>query len=77
LGNTVESWAITSSDAYSFDAFRHEHQLAIPYFFGDATLLKTMIRSNPGLILLKDGTVIEKWHHNDVPSADEVKALLK
>lgn len=76
LGAAVESWSITSSGADSFDAFRHEHQLAIPYLFADATLLKTMIRSNPGLILLKDGTVMKKWHYNDVPSPDEVKALL-
>lgn len=76
LGGAVDSWALTSSDAASFDSFRHEHQLAIPYYFADATLLKTMIRSNPGLILLKDGVVMEKWHYNDVPSAEEVRDLL-
>ena len=77
LGEEVEALVVTSSDEASFDAFRHESQLAIPYYFGDATLLKTMIRSNPGLILLQDGTVRKKWHYNDVPEAAAVKELLR
>jgi uncharacterized membrane protein YphA (DoxX/SURF4 family) len=77
LGNEVETIAVTSSNEADFDAFRHENQLAIPYYFGDATLLKTMIRSNPGLILLQDGTVKEKWHFNDIPEATAVREGLK
>ncbi|WP_315341729.1 BT_3928 family protein [Hoylesella oralis] len=37
------------------------------FFNTDATTLKTIIRSNPGLLLLKDGVVIRKWSHNDLP----------
>lgn len=76
LGNSVEPWALTSSDEASFEAFRHEHQLAMPYFYGDATVLKTMIRTNPGLILMQDGVVKGKWSHNAVPEADEIRRLL-
>lgn len=77
LQGTTESLVLTSSDVASFEAFRHEYQLAIPYYFSDATLLKTMIRSNPGIILIKDGTVLGKWHHNDVPGPEEIKTLLR
>lgn len=77
LGSEVETIALTSSSEADFDAFRHENQLAIPYYFGDATLLKTMIRSNPGLILLQEGTVKEKWHFNDIPEATAVREGLK
>lgn len=35
----------------------------------DQKALRTMIRSSPGYILLQDGVVIKKWHHNDRPNA--------
>ncbi|WP_026953761.1 BT_3928 family protein [Algoriphagus vanfongensis] len=41
----------------------------------DATVVKTMIRSNPGIMLLKDGTVLAKFHHNNTPDASEVLDL--
>jgi hypothetical protein len=39
-------------------------------------VLKTIIRSNPGLTLWVDGTVKGMWHYNDVPEADELKKLI-
>lgn len=76
LQNRAEVLVVTSSDEAAYEAFRHEHQIAIPYAFGDATLLKTIMRANPGLVLLKDGVVLGKWHHNDVPEKAEVLQLL-
>lgn len=71
-----DTWILTSSGNETFDAFRHKTQLGAPYFLADATVLKTMIRSNPGVILLKEGVVIGKWHYNDTPLEDEVIELL-
>ncbi len=51
--------------------------LAGPFLSGDATMLKTTIRSNPGLIVLNQGRVVKKWHHNDLPSVEEVQSYLK
>lgn len=48
-----------------------------PFFATDGTTLKTIIRSNPGLLLLKDGTVIRKWSHNSLPTADQLTAPLE
>lgn len=76
LGESVQTIVLTSSGGPIYDRFRHEHQLAIPYYFGDATVLKTIVRSNPGLVLLQDGTVKGKWHNNAVPEAWEVMTLL-
>jgi hypothetical protein len=67
---------LTSSGEQVFDAFRHEMQLSVPYYFVDATVLKTMIRSNPGLILLREGTVLGKWHGNDVPEVAKLTASI-
>ena len=67
--------ALTSTSGPEVDAFRHEIQA--PFEFGtmDETTLKTIVRSNPGLVWLKKGVVFKKWHYNDVPSAEALKAL--
>ncbi|MFK7952350.1 MAG: BT_3928 family protein [Ekhidna sp.] len=70
------TWILTSSGYEIFEEFRHKTQLAAPYFFTDATVLKTIVRSNPGVVLLKDGTVLGKWHFNDTPLADDVIKIL-
>lgn len=71
-----ETWILTSSGYEIFEAFRHKNQLAAPYYFTDATVLKTIVRSNPGVVLLKDGTVMGKWHYNDTPLTDDVIEIL-
>lgn len=47
-----------------------------PFCMTDETTLKTIIRSNPGLLLLKDGTIIRKWSHNRLPDSEELKGPL-
>jgi hypothetical protein len=77
LDGKVEMMVFTASSSEQFEIFRHEYQLAIPYYFVDATVLKTIVRSNPGITLWKDGTVKGMWHHNDTPDAVEVLTKLK
>ncbi len=72
----IEVVAITSSDRQSFEDFRHNHNLAIPYYYADGVVIKTMIRSIPGIILLKNGTVLGKWSHNAVPKKQDILELL-
>lgn len=71
-----ETWILTSTGAERFEQFRHQHQLGAPYFFADATVLKTIVRSNPGIWLIDDGTVKAKWHYNDTPLVDDVVDIL-
>ena len=43
------------------------------FYFGDDIVLKTMVRSNPGLLLMKVGIVRAKWNYNDIPSYEDFK----
>jgi len=67
-------YAVVSNVYEDIEPFRHEHQNMFEYLTGDGTMLKTIVRSNPGLVLLNKGTVLAKWHYNDIPSYDEIKA---
>lgn len=76
LDPEIGAYALTATDGQVFEAFLDEVGLEIPYYYADATVLKTIIRSNPGMFLLQDGVVKGKWHYNDTPSPEEVQALL-
>ena len=67
---------LTSSSQMDVDAFRHKHNSIFDYYSTDATTLKTIVRSNPGLVLLQKGVVKGMWHHNDFPTFDEVKSMV-
>ncbi len=76
LDGKVDCFILTASNSESIEKFRHENQLAVPYYFSDATVLKTIIRSDPGIALWQNGNVLGNWHHNDTPSAEEVLKLI-
>lgn len=59
------------------DEFRHHIQATYPFYTADDILLKTIIRSNPGVLLWKDGKIIKKWHINHLPDYEGVKAYMK
>lgn len=63
---------VTSSTPIEVEGFRDQYQYDFDYFYADDIVLKTMIRSNPGLILLRDGLILDKWHHNDIPAYKKI-----
>lgn len=45
---------------------KKEYQLGFDFYFTDETTLKTIVRSNPGVLVLEKGTIIQKVHYNDL-----------
>ncbi|HNW50196.1 MAG TPA: DoxX family protein [Prolixibacteraceae bacterium] len=64
---------MTASSAQDIEQFKAKYQPPYDFFFCDEITLKTMIRSNPGLMLTREGTIIDYWHWRDIPSYNEVK----
>lgn len=72
--NQVPFKCVTASSQKQIADFKKSTAANYEFLTADEITLKTMIRSNPGLILLKRGTVLGMWHHNDIP---KVKNLNK
>ncbi len=64
---------LTSTLPDEIAVFKEKRGVTFDFYNSDDVVLKTMIRSNPGLILLKDGKVLKKWHYNDFPEWKSVK----
>ncbi len=64
---------LTNSLPAEINKFRMDHGTAFDFYNADDVVLKTMVRSNPGLILIKDGEVLGKWGFRDFPTYEEVK----
>lgn len=60
-------YALTSSYPEEVAEWCEKTGAEYPFCGMDDTALKTMIRSNPGLILLKDGVILNKWSSNNLP----------
>ncbi len=78
LANTgIQVHAVTSSSLELADKFCSDKQLPFRFRNADETLLKTVIRSNPGIMLWHDGFVLEKWSCRSVPSAEKIVKVSK
>lgn len=74
--SSVKVVGATSSGRTQLASFKQAHNVDYPFCFLDETVLKTIVRSHPGYMLLKDGVVVKKWHYNFAPDAAEIKSLL-
>ena len=75
--NGADFYCVTASANNEIERWRDLTGAEYQFCNADETTLKTMIRSNPGLMLLKDGTIIDKWSHNALPQTDDLTAPLQ
>ena len=75
--NGADFYCVTASANDEIERWRDLTGAEYHFCNADETTLKTMIRSNPGLMLLKDGTIIGKWSHNALPQTDDLTAPLQ
>ena len=68
----VRTVLLTSNSAQDADKFSKRLKLFMEVFYADAVPLKSMVRASPGVLLLKNGVVINKWHYHSLPSFDQL-----
>ena len=68
----IRTVLLTSNSAQDADKFSKRLKLFMEVFYADAVPLKSMVRANPGVLLLKNGTIINKWHYHSLPSFDQL-----
>ena len=74
--NGYSFYLLTSSSADVVGEWEQHHRTGFQFCHADERVLKTMIRANPGLMLLKEGTVINKWDDSKVPNKMWLKEKL-
>lgn len=68
----IRTVLLTSNSAQDAELFSKKNKLVMEVFYADGIPLKSMVRANPGVLLLKNGVVINKWHFRNMPSYDEL-----
>jgi uncharacterized membrane protein YphA (DoxX/SURF4 family) len=85
LINGIAVWArmsgykfvcLTSTTGQRLEDFKNTANPTYEFLFCDEVTLKTIIRSNPGLLYLRNGTILRKWHYNDIPTIEEMTRLV-
>jgi uncharacterized membrane protein YphA (DoxX/SURF4 family)/peroxiredoxin len=69
--------AISSSNDVATKAFNAKHQLNLDFYSIDGTVCKTAMRTNPGLMHIKNGTVLNKWSYADYPNLSKLNIDMK
>jgi hypothetical protein len=65
--NNCSFYCLTSSTKEEIESFLDKVATNFDFYTTDEITLKTIIRSNPGLILIKEGNILGKWHYNNLP----------
>lgn len=67
---------ITASPKEEVYRVLNDHADKVYIYFADEVVLKTIIRSNPGILLMQQGNILGKWPHRRLPGEDELNKLI-
>ncbi|MCM1311483.1 MAG: DoxX family protein [Roseburia sp.] len=70
-------YCVTASDTTAQNYWTDHTGAEYSYYTGDERTLKTIVRANPGLVLLKDGKVVRKWGNYNMPDEYELDGRLE
>ncbi len=73
----ISIWGMTASGKQTFEEFEKAHDVNYRYFLTDRTTLKTIIRANPGVLLMRGNVIKGKWSDRNIPSYEEIKAMME
>ncbi len=73
LNYNVRAVLLTASSSRDAEAVSDEVGLLAEILYADAVPLKSMVRANPGVLLLRQGTILEKWHYNTLPAFEKLE----
>ena len=73
----IKIWPVSGSSVALNEKYRKENAVPYTYYSADVTVLKTIVRSNPGLVLFHDNVVLHKWSATALPSASTVESYMK
>jgi len=65
-------YAVTATPSSEVESISSELALGYQFMAGDEIMLKTIIRSNPGFVLIKDGFILGKWGWRDFPTLEQL-----
>jgi hypothetical protein len=66
----------TASGTQEIEEVRHALDPTFGFHTTDEITLKTIVRSNPGLLLLREGTILAKWAYRDFPGLEDLRDIL-
>ncbi|NHE57645.1 BT_3928 family protein [Cyclobacterium plantarum] len=74
-GSDVQVALVAASSEAEMEQFLKDNGIQIGYYMADATVVKTIVRSNPGLVFLEEGTVLGKFHFRNTPDPETAQSL--
>jgi len=73
----VKIWPLSGSSSAMNDNYIKKNHVPYTFYSADVTMLKTIVRSNPGLVLFHDNVVVRQWPSTALPSIEKIYANMK